>query len=167
MTAALNADPYELGPYLHAHIPISRQIGVRVLAAAEDEVRLLAPLEPNLNHRQTAFGGSLSALAILAGWSILWIRLRDRAPGQRIVIHSSEMSYIAPVEHDFVASCGGIEVAPWRRFQHTLASRGRARMRLRAEVTANGLVAATFEGRYVVIADPAAGPLAPGPMEDA
>jgi hypothetical protein len=63
--------PAELERYLHEHIPLSRAMGVAVDSATTDGVRLRAPLAPNINHRETVFGGSASALCILAAWQRL------------------------------------------------------------------------------------------------
>ena len=70
------ATPAQLQLYLHQHIPLSAAMQVRVLAATPDEVLLQAPLAPNINHRETVFGGSASALAILAAWSLVHTRMR-------------------------------------------------------------------------------------------
>src|SRR5512132_2090261 len=94
----------QLERYLHEQIPISRPLGVRVLAAGADVVRLGAPLEPNLNHRQTVFGGSLSAVAILAAWTWLYLRLGGPGFTGRIVIQNHGVEYLAPAEGDFVAT---------------------------------------------------------------
>jgi thioesterase domain-containing protein len=59
-------DRIEVERYLHAHIPLSRAMAVEVQAATPVCVRLCAPLAPNINHRETVFGGSASAVAILA-----------------------------------------------------------------------------------------------------
>ncbi len=53
--------------YLHREIPITAAMGIRVESYNEKELVLTAPLEPNHNHLGTAFGGSLSAIATLAG----------------------------------------------------------------------------------------------------
>ncbi|WP_436054037.1 YiiD C-terminal domain-containing protein [Phenylobacterium sp. LjRoot225] len=50
---------------------MSKAMQVEVIAAKTDATILRAPLEPNINHRETAFGGSVSALAILSDAS-LW-----------------------------------------------------------------------------------------------
>ena len=51
-------DTPEVQTYLHDHIPLSAAMGAGVSQADTEIVRLSAPLEPNLNHRATAFGGS-------------------------------------------------------------------------------------------------------------
>jgi thioesterase domain-containing protein len=60
--------PIELERYLHEHIPLSHAMRVGVVTVDAGTVVLRAPLEPNINHRETVFGGSASALAILAAW---------------------------------------------------------------------------------------------------
>jgi thioesterase domain-containing protein len=142
--------PDILESYLHEHIPLSYHLGLQVLEAGAESVRLRAPLGPNLNHRQTAFGGSISALAILSGWSLLWVRLRNVTEGHRIVIHSSALSYLAPVRSDFEALCLAPSAETWDAFTRTFATRDRARIELQATVTADGETVARFQGRYVV-----------------
>jgi thioesterase domain-containing protein len=147
--AGLTADRLER--YLHEHIPISRALGVRVVAAGADVVRLGAPLEPNLNHRQTAFGGSLSAVAILAAWSWLYLRLGGPDFGGRIVIQNHSVEYLAPAEGDFVATCAAPGDELWTRFERALERRGRARVTLDEEVCVGGLHLASCRGRYVAL----------------
>ena len=88
MTAVAQAlmSQHSLAQYLHQQIPLSRAMQVDALEVSEDSVRLSAPLVPNVNHRATVFGGSASALAILAAWSLLHVRLRGSFPQASIVI---------------------------------------------------------------------------------
>jgi thioesterase domain-containing protein len=141
----------ELERYLHEHIPISRHLGTRVLEAGAHAVRLAAPLAPNLNHRETAFGGSLAALAILAAWSWLHLRLRAEGFHGRIVIQGNSMEYLAPAEADFDATCRAPSAERWELFARTLGQRGRARLELDAEVHVGGRLVASFRGQYVAL----------------
>ena len=43
---------------LHDDIPLTREMGLTVAAWDGRQLRLAAPLAPNLNHKCTAFGGS-------------------------------------------------------------------------------------------------------------
>ena len=146
----------QLERYLHEHIPISRPLGVRVLAAGADGVRLAAPLEPNLNHRQTAFGGSLSAVAILAAWSWLYLRLGGPGFGGRIVIQNHGVEYLAPAEGEFVATCAAPGEEQWGRFERALERRGRARLTLDVGMHVGALLVARCRGRYVALRSAAA-----------
>ena len=75
--------PSELQTYLHQHIPLSQAMQVTVVEASLQQVVLTVPLAPNINHRETVFGGSASAVANLAAWSMLHLgsRLRGWAAG--------------------------------------------------------------------------------------
>jgi thioesterase domain-containing protein len=146
------ADPTELEAYLHEHIPVSRHLGVQALEAGFEGVALHAPLAPNLNHRRTAFGGSISALAILAGWSLLWVRLRGLTAGHQIVIHDNTITYTAPVRADFQATSVAPDGRTWEQFVRTFRSRGRARIEIDVRVESGGETVAEFRGRYVVLA---------------
>lgn len=145
-------DTQALERYLHQHIPISLHLGAEVREAGAGRVRLRAPLAPNLNHRQTAFGGSLSALAILAGWAWLHLRLRERGHRGRIVIMSSAMEFLAPADGDFEVTCGAPPPESWERFVDTLDQRGRARLELEAALAVGDVAVATFRGQYVALA---------------
>jgi thioesterase domain-containing protein len=143
--------PGRVEAYLHERIPLSLLMGVTVEAAGDDGVRLAAPLEPNLNHRGTGFGGSLSALAILAGWSTVWVGLRSEPAAYHIVIAENTVVYTAPAEGALRAECGAPDPALWERFVRTARARGRARIELTVEVTAAGRGVATFRGVYVAL----------------
>jgi thioesterase domain-containing protein len=146
-------DEFGLESYLHDHIPLTKHIGIQVVRSSLDVVELRAPLEPNLNHRQTGFGGSISAVAILAGWSLLWCRLRGRTSGHHIVISSNTIDYVAPVTADFTASCAAPSPTQWKRFERMYAQRGRARVELKSTVRVQDEIVAEFEGRFVVLGE--------------
>ncbi len=138
--------------YLQEHIPLCRAMAVRVERVAADEVVLAAPLAPNLNHRGTAFGGSVAALAVLAGWSWLAGRFAGRAPPPRLVIQQQTVRYLEPVAAEFSATCRAPAGDAWRRFLRVLDARGRGRSELEAEVRCGGRLAAQFTGHYVAVA---------------
>lgn len=141
----------ELEAYLHAHIPISHEMGVRVASAGLDSLRLAAPLSPNINHRATAFGGSVSALAILAGWAWLHVMMRAANVEARLVIQRNSIEYLAPIAGDFEARCGWQPRADVDRFLATFRRGGKARLALTVEILFQGDVAARFEGDYVAL----------------
>jgi len=146
--------PAEIRAYLHEHIPLSDDMGVTVLAVDADGVRLGAPLGPNINHRQTVFGGSVATLATLAAWALVHFRLREEEPETsfRVVIRRSSIDYPAPLLGDFEAFAPAPVVEEWSRFRTTLRRRSKARLTVAASVTSGGVVGATFEGEFVALA---------------
>jgi thioesterase domain-containing protein len=143
----------EIEAYLHAQIPISVAMGVEVVAADESGVRLRAPLEPNINHQSTVFGGSAAAIAILAGWTFLHVRLNRGGPESRIVIQNTYVHYDAPIDGAFEAVARAPEPVAWERFIRTLERRRKGRIEVRVDLEQDGLRAGGLSGAYVVILD--------------
>ncbi|HEY3487499.1 MAG TPA: YiiD C-terminal domain-containing protein [Gammaproteobacteria bacterium] len=137
--------------YLHEHIPITHAMGLKVISYDNDGVRLWAPLEPNLNHRQTAFGGSVSALGILAGWTLLHIRLREAGGLVQLVIQHSETDYTGPVDTDFTAVCSLPKARAWQKFEEAFHRYGKARIHLESLIEAGGRTLARHQGAYVAV----------------
>jgi thioesterase domain-containing protein len=135
---------------LEAEIPITGAIGLQVAGFEAGALMLVAPLAPNINHKDTAFAGSLNAVLTLAGWSMLWLIARREGIPAKVVIQDSAIRYLRPVAHDFAAECSLPARAELDRFLLTLLRKGRARMELAAEIRAAGELAVAFSGRYVV-----------------
>jgi len=144
-------DAHELEAYLHAHIPLSAAMQVSVRAVDADAVTLAAPLAPNINHRETVFGGSASALGILAAWSLLHTRMRAEGLHARLVIQSNAMDYDRPIFGDFTARSALAEADQWPRFMRMLARMRRARMRVNSVLESDGAVVGRLTGEFVAL----------------
>lgn len=137
--------------YLHEKIPLSAAMGVRVGTASREHVRLWAPFAPNVNDNDTVFGGSTAAIATLAAWTLLHLRLEEAGLRVQLVIQRSRMEYEQPVPGDFEAVCRFSDEFAWERFRTTLTRKGRARIGLAAAVAFQGQRAAAFEGDFVAL----------------
>lgn len=146
--------PEAVAAYLHEHIPISRAMGIGVIEAGVDRVALQAPLEPNVNHRSTVFGGSCASVAILAAWTLVHLRVQATGMVGRVVIQRGATEYRLPIQGTFVATCASPGAPAWDRFVRALRRRGQARIELDAVVTSDGETVATFSGAYVAIVGP-------------
>ena len=143
--------PGALQKYLHDHIPLSAAMEVEVLEANEEGVVLKAPLGPNINHRDTVFGGSASALAILAGWSLVHSRLRELGIESRVVIQKNTMHHDLPVPGEFSARSFVDGKERWARFLRALERKGRARVVVSATLEHGGAVVGRFSGQFVAL----------------
>ncbi len=102
----------ELEQVLHHDIPLTREMGIRVIDWQNHRLRLHLPLAPNVNHKSTLFGGSLYCGAVLAGWGWLHLRLREAGIDDgHIVIQDGQISYPLPVREDAIAVCDAPDVA--------------------------------------------------------
>ncbi|MBI5684629.1 MAG: YiiD C-terminal domain-containing protein [Verrucomicrobia bacterium] len=136
---------------LRAEIPATRRLKIEPARCDDGALVFKAPLAPNRNDKGTAFAGSLCAIATLAGWSALWLALRDAGLQGIIVIQDGSIRYLRPVTRDFEARCPWPEPAQLARLFAALRRLGRARLRLRVVICENGVEAVTFTGRYVVL----------------
>ena len=116
--------------------------------ASDDRVRLGVSLVPNLNHEQTAFGGSIAATGILGGWGLIWLRARRVMPMPRLVIAESQTRYMRPIEADFEATCVWPRAEAWAIALASLERAGRARVELRTELAVAGKVCAVHDGTF-------------------
>ena len=137
--------------YLHEHIPLSKAMGVEVLEATRNGVRLFAPLFPNINHRDTVFGGSASSVAILSAWSLLYLRLKNENISSRIVIQRSTMNYECPITDKFTASSVISDPEAWSRFINMLRRKNRARIKVNSTLHCNDKKVGELEGEFVAL----------------
>lgn len=135
--------------FLHDQIPLTRAMGVEVRSWDGRELCLTAPLEPNHNHLGTAFGGSLSALVTLAGYSLLWLLLGDREA--HIVIRDSSIRYRHPVRGELRALCRHPGDEAWQAFHAQFTSSGKARLTLHVVIVEDDRECVEFEGVFVAL----------------
>lgn len=134
---------------LHTKIPITRAIGVTVEAYDGERLVLRAPLAANVNHLGTAFGGSINAVAVLCGYGLLWLELRDAEC--HIVIKESSISYERPVAGDIRATCARPPAEALAKFRKTFLERGKARLALTTIIEADGVTLVRFRGIFVAL----------------
>lgn len=137
--------------YIHEHIPLTSHLGANVESYDGNTVTITAPLTPNLNHRNTAFGGSISALGILSGWTLLFLKLKEAGIKSRLVIQKSSFDFQDPVDDAFKAICTLPDQKTWDKFTKTLSRHGRARISVQSKIESSSGVGGTHEGAYVAI----------------
>jgi thioesterase domain-containing protein len=134
---------------LHSKIPITRAMGVKVEDYDSERLVLSAPLAENVNHLGTAFGGSLNALAVLSGYGLLWLELKEEEC--HIVIRESSISYERPVTGEIRAVCARPDAEALAEFKQTFQQKGKARIALSATIESEGQTAVRFAGIFVAL----------------
>ncbi|HZE12428.1 MAG TPA: YiiD C-terminal domain-containing protein [Chthoniobacterales bacterium] len=133
--------------FLHEQIPITRAMGLRVVANDEDGFTVEAPVALNSNHLRTAFGGSINAVATLAAYGFLWMELNEAAA--HVVVAESSIRFLRPVRETIRATCGRPDANTLAAFRTQFSEKRKARITLRVTVTEAVGTAAEFEGRFV------------------
>jgi thioesterase domain-containing protein len=149
----MNRDSRYLESVLHHDIPLTRDMGLKVLDWQDQRLCLHLPLAANVNHKSTMFGGSLYCGAVLAGWGWLHLRLKEEGiEDGHIVIQEGQISYPLPVTGDANAICQAPDAAIWKKFLAMYQRYGRARLALHTRVVNDGSDedAVTFVGQYVL-----------------
>lgn len=86
-----------------ATVPLTKAMGITYSAYDGLNLRLDAPIELNVNDKNTGFGGSIVSLATLAGWSLLSLVAHEESENNIIFIGESKVRYLAPALGDFHA----------------------------------------------------------------
>jgi thioesterase domain-containing protein len=133
--------------FLREQIPITRAMGLRVVANDEAGFTVEAPVALNSNHLRTAFGGSINAVATLAAYGFLWMELSDAAA--HVVVAESSIRFLRPVREIIRATCGQPDANTLAAFHAQFTAKGKAGIELRVNVVEAGLSAAEFEGVFV------------------
>ena len=148
------SDPQEINDYLTRHVPLFRAMQARLDRCDDTGLRMTAPLEPNINDKGIAFGGSLAAIASLAGWALTRVTLREHHETAEIVITESTLKFIRPVRGEIVTECARPDPAATARFIDSFRQRGKARWTVEVVILADGETAMTFSGQYGVFRRP-------------
>ncbi len=140
-----------LTEFVQTHLPTAQALQISVADYDSQSLTLNAPLGPSINDKQTAFGGSLYVLAVMAGWGMVYLRCREAGIDPNIVVARGEIDYLAPVDSDIVASSLAVDETEWQRFLSDFESRGKAKIELRTQVVRDGKPAVSFKGLYAII----------------
>lgn len=141
----------DLRDYLFDQIPLARAIGIEIKEASLDQIIMTAPLEPNSNHMDTAFGGSLATVLILVCYSYLFNRLELEGFGAHVLIKDGHTQYLDPVREDIKAICKAPDNEVLSHFIKVFERRGKARIKLEAFIQAGPNKSCVFTGEFVAV----------------
>lgn len=140
---------------LREELPLAAFMDVRVRRRDGSGLVLWAPEEPNRNAHGSLFGGSIGALALLAGWGFVHLGLQEERLEADVVVQRAETDYRAPMAGPVLAVALPPEPGAWNRFVRTLRRRGRARIRVTIHLREEGHAGpdAVMEAWFVALAE--------------
>ena len=136
--------------YLHANIPLSRHMDLRVRVAERERLVLTLPLAPNVNPHGTVFGGAQSAVGLVGGWMLLHAAFTRAGVGAQLVGKEGRCEFLAPATADCEVEtrCSGADLdALLAQFRE----RGRARQSLTTVIRVGAREVARHHGVYTAL----------------
>ena len=144
----------KINDYLNRYVPLFQAMQARLDRCNDTGLSIVAPLEPNINDKGIAFGGSMAALAALTGWALTRITLDEHGEASEIVITDSTQKFLRPVRSAIVTECLRPDVQTVERFMQSYRQRGKARWTVEVIIRADGEPAMTFTGQYGIFRSP-------------
>lgn len=132
------------------NIPLVGALGAKVASYDGQRLIIELPLAPNVNHKSTAFGGSLYCAGVLAAWGLLYLKLIEVEEEGVIVIFDGSVHYHKPVLGGFKSSCRSPDVAAWEKFIKIYRRKGKSRLKIDSEIICGDQICASFKGEFVV-----------------
>ncbi len=141
----------QLSDFFKTHLPITQFMEMDVESYDGNTLILHAPLDPNINDKQTAFGGSLYNASVMACWGMLYLKTLEANLKCNQVVTKGCIEYKAPVQGDIRAICHAPSTDELDKFKKSFSQKGRARITLKATIECSGKLAVEFEGTYAIL----------------
>ena len=141
-----------LDDFFSRTLPISKYLNMRLHEYTGDSFSLAIDLQPSINDKFTAFGGSLYCVSVMNCWGMVYLQGRQRGINPNMVVSHAEIDYLAPVDDEvIIATCHEPEDANWDSFFESFNTRGKARAKVSSTIMCNGKEAVRFTGQYAII----------------
>lgn len=119
---------------IELEIPIVKKMGVDIVEFHDYSCTATAPLDPNHNHKNTVFGGSLYATCTAVGYALMYaLQVKEKFHDYDLVIGEGSIRYILPVDSDFFITAS-IEPADWKIFTEKVSKNGFGKIPIIAHV---------------------------------
>lgn len=140
----------EFKEFVIKSIPITKSMGIEFKTLSTERVIIKAPLSLNKNHLNTAFGGSLNAIATLGCWSFLQYNLETVLERSRfhIVISKSQINYLSPIDFDFEIESHA-EKKELEKFHEDLLTHKQAKIEIIANIYHQDKKCLYYRGTFV------------------
>lgn len=112
-------------------------------------LRVDMPLAPNVNDKNTGFGGSIAALATTAGWAVISLILRRLPRHYHVLVAESHIRYLSPATANCYALASVTDSAK-SAFINVLQEHHSGRITIQSVVEQDGKQVAVFTGTYKV-----------------
>ena len=141
----------ELQNKLYNDIPLTKIMEIKIQNYTNQELITTASLGININDKGTAFGGSLSTITIISGWSLSWLISKELGfDSNNIVIIKNETSFRKPVTKDIVCITKKPSKEEIEIVKQKLQIKKSASLKIQSQIIEDGEICVDFEGYYVI-----------------
>lgn len=147
----MQAIEQKLTQFFAEHLPLAGNMGIEVTYYDGQQLQLSAPIEPNINDKLTAFGGSLYCLAVLSCWGMAYLQTEEAGINCNLVVARAEIDYLRPVSTDVFTAVCEIEAAGVNNLLTEFSQKGKAKIALSATIMQNDKIAVRFQGQYAIL----------------
>lgn len=124
-------------------------MGLTLISVNKASAEIRCPLVPNINHKGTAFGGSISAAHLLGCYAWLFHFLNIEKIEAHLVVKESRVQFFRPVERDFTVVCLAPELDLLQNFLKVLNKKGRAKLLLNSKIEDNNSILSAMAAEFV------------------
>ena len=141
----------ELQNKLYNDIPLTKIMEIKIQNYTNQELITTASLGININDKGTAFGGSLSTITIISGWSLSWLISKELGfNSNNIVIIKNDTSFRKPVTKDIVCITKKPSKEEIEIVKQKLQIKKSASLKIQSQIIEDGEICVDFEGYYVI-----------------
>lgn len=141
----------ELQNKLYNEIPLTKIMEIKIQNYNNQELITTASLGININDKGTAFGGSLSTLSIISGWSLCWLISKELGfNSNNIVIIKNETSFRKPVTKDIICHTKKPSNEEIQILKEKLLIKKSASIKIESKIIENDEICVDFVGYYVI-----------------
>ncbi|MFK8012171.1 MAG: YiiD C-terminal domain-containing protein [Marinicellaceae bacterium] len=143
---------FTLQDFLHQSIPITQDMGLMVDNVSGNTLKVRAPLSNNINDKGSVFGGSSSALMIIAAWSLIKIKCDENNIDADIVIHKNETIWQRALYADLIIEAQLKQEYNFKQIKKTIEDKRHQRIDCLIDLKdKDDTIFSTMMAKYVII----------------
>lgn len=141
----------EIQNKIHTQIPMTKLMQLKLKEINNDFLITQAPLNINVNDKGTAFGGSLSSIAIISSWCMAYYLSKQfNLDNSSIVIVNNETKFLRPVTKDIICTTFIPKEEELKILHSKLEVKNSGTIKIYAQIIENEKICVDFRGTYYI-----------------